>query len=247
MTTSDDAVVPLVLLPGMLCTQRLWEPVAALLPPGVPVVHLGLVGRSIDAMVEHVLASAPRRFDLAGLSLGGIVAMALGHAAPDRVRSLALFSTNARPPTDEQRRAWHGLRLQVEAGRFEQAAMSALLPPEQLTVGGPSPSVATDIASMVSATGASRFLDQLAAQSTRTDLRAVLPGLPHPALVVSAARDHLCSKQMHEEIAGLLRRSRFHTLRTSGHLSALEDPVAVAGLLADLTSTAPTGRDSADA
>ena len=199
-------------------------------------------------MVECVLDAAPQRFDLAGLSLGGIVAMALCHAAPHRVRRLALLSTNARPPTDTQRRAWRGLRQRVEAGEFEPAAMSALLPAEQLAAGGPSPSAAAAIASMVSATGPSRFLDQLAAQATRADLRTVLPDLPHPALVVAADQDHLCSREMHEEIAGLLQRSRLHTVPRSGHLSSLEDPEAVARLLANfLSSIAPIEKDPADA
>ena len=247
MSTDHSDPVPLVMLPGMLCTQRLWQPVADLLPPDVPVVHPDLIGPSIDTMVGHVLDTAPERFDLAGLSLGGIVAMALCHAAPHRVRRVALFSTNARPPTGEQRRGWRALQQRVEAGEFEAAALSALLPPEQPAAGGPGPSVAADVASMVAATGPSRFLEQLAAQATRTDLRTLLPDLPHPALVVAAAQDHLCSQQMHDEIAGLLQRSRLHTLPRAGHLSALEAPAAVAVLLADFLSTStPTEKDPLD-
>ncbi|HYH29825.1 MAG TPA: alpha/beta fold hydrolase, partial [Pseudonocardia sp.] len=87
-------MTPLVVLPGMGCSPRLWS--AAL--PGGPVVHGSLDRPSIDGCVDALLDALPPKFALAGLSLGGIVAMALTRRAPERVERLALLATNARGP-----------------------------------------------------------------------------------------------------------------------------------------------------
>lgn len=53
-------------------------------------------------MAERVLNDAPDRFALAGVSMGGMVAMTIMRLAPERVTRLALFDTNARADTPEQ-------------------------------------------------------------------------------------------------------------------------------------------------
>ncbi|EPY00840.1 alpha/beta fold hydrolase [Magnetospirillum fulvum] len=66
----------LILLPGLLCDFRLWERQAAALAPQARVVVPDLSqDESLAAMAERVLAAAPPRFALGGLSMGGYLSM----------------------------------------------------------------------------------------------------------------------------------------------------------------------------
>ena len=99
----------LVLLPGLLCDAALWEPqLDAFAPLCAPWVADLTHDDSIAAMAARVLREAPaERFALAGLSMGGYVAMEIMRQAPERVTRLALLDTRARLDTPEETaRAW---------------------------------------------------------------------------------------------------------------------------------------------
>ena len=103
---------PLVLLPGLNCSPALWSALdigAAMSPI--------LTEPTLDGQVERLLDELPPRFALAGLSLGGIVAMALVRRAPERVSRLCLMSTTSRPPTNQQYAMWSRQRAALAAGR----------------------------------------------------------------------------------------------------------------------------------
>ena len=90
-------MLPLVLIPGMMCDARMWGDLTAALHPR-PVIHALPTGHdTMAALAAEVLRCAPERFALAGLSMGGIVAMEVLRQAPDRVDRLALLDTNPRP------------------------------------------------------------------------------------------------------------------------------------------------------
>jgi pimeloyl-ACP methyl ester carboxylesterase len=114
---------PVVLLPGLLCTARLYaEQIPALWRLGPVTVADHARDDSMAAIARRILADAPPRFALAGLSMGGYVAFEIVRQAPDRVARLALLSTSARldPPEVTERR-----RLQIalaQEGRFGDVA-----------------------------------------------------------------------------------------------------------------------------
>src|SRR3546814_14553008 len=86
--------IPLALLPGLLCDAALWQPqVEALADLAEPWVADLTAQDSTVAMAESVLAAMPRRFALAGLSMGGYVALEIVARAPERVSRLALLDT----------------------------------------------------------------------------------------------------------------------------------------------------------
>mgnify|MGYP001120088752 CR=1 FL=1 len=92
---------PLLLIPGLRCDSYLYAPLIARLDAGTAAV-VADVSRddSIAAMASRVLAVAPPRFALAGLSMGGYVVLEIIRQAPERVTHLALLDTNARPDSD---------------------------------------------------------------------------------------------------------------------------------------------------
>jgi pimeloyl-ACP methyl ester carboxylesterase len=100
------AKIPLVLLPGLICDAALWarqvEALAAIADPLVPDLTRD---ESLPTMARRVLAGAPPRFALAGLSMGGYLAQEIMRQAPERVIRLALLDTSARADRPGRKRA----------------------------------------------------------------------------------------------------------------------------------------------
>ena len=126
---------PLVLLPGMNCSARLWEPVLARRFGGSAGPARGGARRSCGGVPRRLrrpaAGPAPPRFALAGLSLGAIVALALVRRAPERVARLALLaSTRARrAPTSTRRgRAAPGAGQGARRGRSRSSCCRSWCP-----------------------------------------------------------------------------------------------------------------------
>jgi pimeloyl-ACP methyl ester carboxylesterase len=215
--------VPLVLLPGLNCSAVLWSA----LDLG-PALTPNLTEISLDAQVDRLLAELPDRFALAGLSLGGIVAMALVRRAPERVERLCLLSTTSRPPTAAQYAMWDRQRAALAAGAtardLQREIKSALLSPLSRAV---RPGLSEITLQMADAVGAEALDAQLALQATRIDERPGLAAVRCPTTVVAAADDALCSVERHREICGRVPGSELMIIEACGHLSPLEQPEPV--------------------
>ncbi len=222
--------VPLVLLPGMNCSPRLWDGVVRALPvesperPARPVVVLELDRPTLDEQVEVLLDRLPQRFAIGGLSLGAIVAMAVHRQAPERVAGLLLVATNARPPTDAQRVAWGRQLAEVAAGASARDVQAELLP---LLV-GPDSGLRARTLELADEVGAATLTTQLQLQSTRVDERPTLSGATIPCTVVAAAEDRICPLERHTEIHQLVRESELVVVPGAPHLVALSHPLHVA-------------------
>lgn len=123
----------LLLLPGLLCSPRLFDRVLAALPHAltgrgvdpasvtvsVPPTHTHADVREVAAhLLATAVAPAGARLSIAGFSYGGYVALEMAHQAPHRVRRLALLSSQARPDSDviRARRAAQVERAVAEGG-----------------------------------------------------------------------------------------------------------------------------------
>lgn len=222
--------LPLVLLPGMNCSARLWRDV---LPPirerGTTVLLDELDQPDLDRQIDVLLGRLPARFALAGLSLGGIVAMAISRRAPERVAGLCLLDTNARPPTDQQRQAWKAQATALESGGTARDLQAALLP--VLVGADAAPEVVDAVLAMADETGEARLVAQLRLQGTRVDERPALAHLDVPTTVMTGAHDALCGLDRHEEIHRLVRHSELVVVPEAGHLVTMQQPGAVAAAM----------------
>lgn len=231
------AATPLVLLPGMNCSPRLWQPVldsAPLAEQGSrsrpEVVRPSLRGRSLEDCVDRLLAALPPRFCLAGLSLGAIVALSIARQAPERVERLALLAVNPRLPRPDQQEVWASQRADLARGRTARALQERLLP---VLVSRSHRTAELDevVLAMADEVGEVALDDQLAIQQTRRDERPTLPLLEVPVLIVAGAEDALVPVERHEEVRDAVPGARLELLDGTGHLSTLEAPAAVGAAL----------------
>lgn len=231
----------LLLLPGLLCDERLWrDPVAALAGEADCVVADLARDDSLEAMAGRALAGLPPgRFALAALSMGGYVAFEILRSAPDRVARLALFDTSARPDTPEQARRRRGLMALAHTGQFRGVTprlLPQLLHPDHVTG-----EIGREVAAMAERLGRETFLRQQAAILARPDSRPDLPGIRVPTLVACGRQDMLTPPPLSAEIAGLIPGARLATIERCGHLPPLEQPAETAALLREWLNAAPVG------
>lgn len=218
---------PLVLLPGMGCSPALWS----LLDLDGPVITPVLEEPSVEGEVDRLLALLPERFDLAALSVGAVVALALVRRAPERVSRLAVMSTNPYGPTDAQHDAWSSQRealVNGSARSLQESLMTGLLSPAVIDE---RPELVEVTLGMADAIGAARYNRQLRLQDTRVDERPGLTSIDCPTLVIAAAQDRLCPVSRHEEIARLVPGAGLAVIEDCAHLSPLERPEQVSASL----------------
>src|SRR5829696_9011389 len=114
---------PLLLLSGLLSGGALWRAqVDDLSDIAASVVPDLSLDDTIAGMADRALAAAPPRFAVAGLSMGGYVALEIMRRAPGRVSRLALLDTSARTDTPEQAERRREAIALAEGGRFEGVA-----------------------------------------------------------------------------------------------------------------------------
>lgn len=222
---------PLVLLPGTLCNATLWRHQIRHLSDIADVTVGDLTQNgSIVGMARTVLASAPERFALAGLSMGGPVALEIMHQAPERVTRLALLDTNDRTLPEDARAHWQNYIALVGEGRFDEIAETFLkntLHPERRE----EPALVSTVVQMAKDVGKDAFLRQAQAVLNRADKRSILPQISCPTLILVGRQDTGCPVELHEEIAAAIPDAALVIIEQCGHLSSLEQPQAVTAVL----------------
>ena len=208
-------MAPLVLLPGMNCSADLWSGC------GLEGDTVALDEQTMTAQVGRLLQQLPERFVLVGLSLGGIVAMALTVRAPGRVAGLCVMSTNAKAPTSAQRAGWREWEQRLQAGASARSLQASIL--DRLVTAPAQSRLAARVLAMGDAVGSAQLTAQLRLQVTRSDLRPALARLRVPTLVISGTRDALCPPAFHTEIVEAIADAQLVSV-DAGHLLPMEHP-----------------------
>ncbi len=226
-------MLPLLLIPGLNCTAALWADQVAELGAGRAVMVADHGGHeTIAAIAAAILADAPPRFALAGLSMGGYVAMEILRVAPGRVDRLALLDTRADADAPEQSEVRRQLIEITERGGFAKiAAMQypRLVAPARLD----DEALQARVRAMADATGPDAFVRQQKAILTRIDSRPSLAAIGCPATVIVGEDDQLTPPDLARDMAERIPGARLVVLPGAGHLSPLETPAAVTAALRD--------------
>lgn len=217
-----------LLLPGMLCDERLFAPQVEALGPVCNVEVMGIDGMdTIEALADAVLANAPDQFNLAGLSMGGIVAMEIAGRAPERVTRLALLDTNHL--VDAPGRAAIRNR-QIEAvrdGQMRDVVVEEMKPVYLARQNRNNQPLLDLLIDMAMDLGPEVFIRQSLALRDRQDQSENLMAYRGPALVLCGKEDQLCPPERHRQMAGLLDQGEFTQVEGAGHITTLENPEAV--------------------
>jgi pimeloyl-ACP methyl ester carboxylesterase len=224
-------MTPLLLIPGMMCDARMWGDVPLRL--GVPVQHaLPTAGETVQSMAAAILHDAPARFALAGLSMGGIIAMEILRQAPQRVERLALLDTNPRAETAEAQ-----ARRAPQIARALSGGLDAVLRDEMkpnYLAPGPNKQPILDLCmQMALGLGPQVFARQSRALRDRPDQCATLAAFNGPALVVMGVDDTLCPLDRHTQMHALMPQSRLVIIPDAAHLPPLDNPTATLVAMTD--------------
>lgn len=223
----------LVLLCGLLCDRRVWDPVAQRLADVVQASIFDFRScTDIGAMADAVLAAAPPRFALAGHSMGGRVALEVYRKAPDRVRRLALLNSGVHPLKDSEVAGRRRL-LEVAALDGMAAVAENWLPPMVGTRGQADAVLMEDLREMVCGYSRAEYAGQIHALLHRPDAEAALSGVRVPCLFVCSEEDRWSPVDQHAAMHDALPGSRLVVIPDAGHMSTVEAPDAVAAALED--------------
>jgi pimeloyl-ACP methyl ester carboxylesterase len=217
----------LILIPGLACTARLFEPqISALSTDRNVVVADHRQDDSIPAIAQRLLKNAPERFALAGLCMGGYVAMEVMRQASGRVSRLALLDTTARPDTPEARENRKRQIALAESGRFED--IFTILWPRLVHTDRQSDKDLREIVfGMMRETGPDAFIRQQSAIMERPDSRPLLPGIEIPTLILVGEGDVITPPEVAREMADLIEWASLTVIPEAGHTSTLEQPERV--------------------
>lgn len=225
---------PLVLVPGLNCTAALYAPQWRILAAGRQIlVAETTFDEDIGAIAERLLAAAPARFALCGLSMGGYVAFEVMRRAPERVTRLALLDTTAQPATPETNQPREQMIALAEKGAFDNVTTllwQKLVAPERLA----DEALRLTVRQMAEEVGAAGFVRQQRAIMGRVDARPWLPAISVPSLVLVGAEDVITPPAEARAIAaGIGAAARYLEVPGCGHLSTLEAPEVVNRALID--------------
>lgn len=218
---------PIVLLPGMMCDARLFAPqIAALSATRVVQIAPITRGETIEEIASLVLEYAPDRFALAGLSMGGIVAMEVARQRPDRVLRLALLDTTPFSETPEVAATREPQIVAVKAGRLEDVMREEMLPKYLMPDGPKNVEIANTVIDMARALGPDVFVRQSRALQRRPDQQDTLKSLRSQTLLLCGRHDQLCPLRRHEHMGNLSKGSVLEIIEDAAHLPTLEQPEA---------------------
>lgn len=212
----------LLLVPGLLCDHRLWQTqmdglthAAACIVADV--AHADTIAGIASAAIAKM---PPGPFAVAGLSMGGYVALEVMRQAASRISGLALLDTSARPDstqaTDDRRRM-----MKMAETDFDRV-VNALLPKLLLPAHMRDAALVAIVKAMAAATGKAAYCRQQEAIIGRVDSRPQLAGIKCPTLILCGREDTLTPVALHQEMANAIPGSRLVVAEQCGHLSTLE-------------------------
>ena len=218
---------PLLLLSGLLCDETIWADIPQRLQKMADIRVMSFRGvSSIGAMAQHVLASAPARFAVAGHSMGGRVALEVLRQAPQRISGLALLNTGVQTVRDGEPQSRQCL-LRLAYGQGMAALAAQWLPPMLADGGARSPELMARLTAMVERSTPDSYAAEINALLHRPEALAKLPAVGVPTLLLSGSADEW-SPISHEAVLRRIPHATLFEIHGAGHMAPIERPDAVA-------------------
>ena len=224
----------IMLIPGNMCDERLWLPVAEELAAVGHNVQIAprLEQSTISSMAEAVLSATNEPIVVIGFSMGAIVAAEMAHRAPSRVKALGLIAFNASADLPERAVVRPRQQDAVLSGQLSHIVADELKPNYLAAANRTDDDLLNTVMQMALTLGPEVFVAQSEALRLRDDLRPVLPHFTMPVLLACGTEDRLCPPDWHKQWAQLIgTNAKFIELAHAGHLLPIEQPYALADAL----------------
>ncbi|KNZ31834.1 MAG: hypothetical protein AD742_15215 [Methylibium sp. NZG] len=234
----------LLLIPGLLNTERVFDRTRALLDPALEVrvadvrTHDSIAAMAHNAWAMLAEVDADRPIVVAGFSMGGYVALQMLAEPRRAVQGLGLVCTSARADTAESQ-ALRERAITAMERDFERyvGSLGGFL----VTQAGQADEVLmSTIRGDMLVVGAATAIRQHRAVAVRPDRREMLPALDLAAHVVGAADDPVTPPDLSRELAAAIPGARLTVVGGVGHLLPFERPAELAAALTELTARAAT-------
>ena len=223
---------PLVFLPCIMATASLFAPQLEFFGQDRPVTVAPLApGERVEEIASNLLDHLPRRFALAGMGLGGVVAMEMLRRAPDRLSRIALINTHSLAETPQTAAALEPLIIKLRAGQVD-SAVSSFLPLDDLAAGPHRAAVMAEFTQMARGFDPAAIVKQLRAHQRRRDYQPVLRRCKVPALVMCGQQDGGTPVKRHGFMADLIPYAELAVIEEAGRLPTWEAPDATNAALA---------------
>jgi pimeloyl-ACP methyl ester carboxylesterase len=218
------SIEPLILIPPILCDARAFGPQIDTFSSEYPVMIAPTsVGERMEEIASNILSWAPAKFAIAGMSMGGAVALEMLRRAPDRITRIALISASAQGETPQAASAREPLIVAARSGRFGDVIHKEMNP-NWLAEGPDRVAITNLISDMGHALGAEGYVRQARAMQRRKDQQSTLRMVKQPTLVMCGAEDILLPPRRHEFLAELVPYAKLEIVPGAGHLPTLEQP-----------------------
>jgi pimeloyl-ACP methyl ester carboxylesterase len=228
-----DNPMPILLVPGLGASPRVYAPVmAAIWRYGPVTVANHIRDDSIGAIAQRILAEAPPRFALAGHSMGGYIAFEIMRQAEGRVAKLALINTQARPDTPEATSVRRGRIARAQAGEYH-AVLDEMFPDQVHPARRGDADLRQLMHDMGDDIGADAFVRQQLAVIGRADSRPVLAAIKCPTLVVTGDQDNAIPNSLSVEMAEGIHGVKLTIIPHCGHFPQVEQTQATIGALVE--------------
>ena len=181
---------------------------------------------------QAILRRAPPEFALAGLSMGGYIALEIMRIAPERVTRLALLDTSARPDTDAARQA-RGTLMDFARDEGMRAVLMRLMPNAVHPSRFDDKALVNRIVQMAWELGTDTFYRQTGAIMGRQDSRDLLKEIWRPTLVAAGDSDKITPPELAREMVSGIVGLKLMLFPECGHFSSIERPAAVTAALRD--------------
>ena len=232
----EASSLPLVLLPGTLCDDRVFAPMLACLRRDLP----GLVTQvlrfdscdSTTAAADHILQHAPEHFALLGFSLGGIVALHVAASASERVRGIALLDSAMSPVPEPQRGGRQAQSEEAQRIGLRSYLEQYLWPTYVAATRQGDLTLQDQMHRMAASLGIEAYQRQTNLALNRPDSHPLLRSLPMPALVVAGEEDRICPPEVQWALAAALPNATLAIVPAAGHFVVMEKPDVVAAHVA---------------
>jgi pimeloyl-ACP methyl ester carboxylesterase len=228
-----DNPMPILLVPGLVSSPRIYAPVIPALWRFGPVTVANHIRHDNMAVIaRRILAEAPPRFALAGHSMGGYISFEIMRQAPERVAKLALINTQARPDTPEVSARRRALISQAREGGLHEV-IDELLPllvhPSRVGEAALR-QLFHDMADDVRAEG---FINNQTAMIARVDSRPTMVTIKCPTLVLTGDQDMLIPNTLSKEMADGIAGAKLVIIPDCGHCPQPERPEATIAALVE--------------